>query len=177
MGRFFGRRPDRTQAIGRAARRHLTTDEQVIAGVDVQRPGTTSAALQGGTSGAVGSAVGNLPPTFTGGEMEASTWVVEATAAGIDERQARRIVWASLLLTSSRLMVLRRSRLSGKVKEPIFEWPIDEVERIDVPRNGDSITIQLADRSIRFELPLDHKFLPAVYRELPKRLASVKASR
>ena len=64
MGRIFGRRPDRTAAIARGVKDILAPGEVVVAGVDVQTPGTLGAAMQGGASGAVAGAVG-VPMTFS----------------------------------------------------------------------------------------------------------------
>ncbi len=174
MGRFFGRRPDRTPAISRAVRDHLEPGEEVLAGVDVQVPGTNSAALQGGVSGATGAAAGGVPPSFAGDGTQHAGWVADATSMDIDPAVATTLVWAALALTSSRLVLLRRSRLTRRVAGLVAAWPIGEIDRIEVPRQGRRLTVHRGDRALTFEIALEHKFRPAVYNELPRLLDSTK---
>lgn len=174
MGRFVGRRPDRTAAISRAVRDHLEPAEEVLAGVDVQVPGTHSAALHGGVSGATGAAAGGVPPSFRGGDTSHARWLADATSMDVDPAVATRLVWAAVALTSSRLIVLRRSRLTRRVNGLVVAWPIGEIERIEVPRQGRRLTVHRRGRTLTFELAVDHRFRPAVYDELPLLLDSIK---
>ncbi len=174
MGRIFGRRPDRTPAIARAVRGHLHPGEEVVAGVDVQSPGTNSAAVQGGASGGVAGATGSFAVNFSGGEKGHAKWVAEATAMGIDPKTANRTVWACAVLTTSRLILLRRSKLARRMKEPLIEWPVHDIDRIVVPRQGQRLTIHVRDKALTLELAFQQKFRPAVYDELPQRLQAVK---
>lgn len=175
MGRLFGRRPDRTAAIARALRRHLAPGEVVLAGVDVQTPGTMRAALQGGTSGATGAAVGNLPPKFGPDGPERARWIDEATAMGIDADAAGKVVWAAVALTSTRLIVLGRSRLRRRVTGILAAWPVEEIDRVEVPRREQRLTISRAGRELTFEIALGHKFRPATYDELATLLDTAKS--
>ena len=174
MGRLFGRRPDRTSAIARSLKQHLGPGERVLAGVDVQTPGTSRAALQSGASGATGAAVGNLPPSFGPDGPERAEWISEAIAMGIDPDDAGKVVWAVLALTSSRLILLRRSRLTRRVTGVLADWHLDEIDRIEVPRRGQRLTVSSGGATLTFELALAHKFRPAVYDELNDRLADAK---
>src|SRR5690606_27193882 len=134
MGRFFGRRPDRTPAMARFRRSHLEPGERVIAGGGVETPGTAGAAQEGGTSGAVGAAVGNLPPAVGRDDGQRAAGLDEATAMGIDPGIARSLVHCAVVLTSARLIVLRRSSLTRRLDRIAFAWPVEEVDRIEVPR-------------------------------------------
>lgn len=175
MGRFFGRRPDRTDVIARAVEHHLLPGESVVAGVDVQSAGTTSAGLQGGASAGVAAAVG-AGPTFRGGEDEHEDWMSESAAVGIDPDVARTLVWVSLALTTHRLLVIRRSKLTGRLKEPVAQWPVAAIDRIIVPRQSNRLSVVLGDRTVDFEIEVADKFRPDVFRELPARLEAVKAN-
>lgn len=175
MGRFFGRRPDRTAAIARGVKDILAPGEVVVAGVDVQTPGTLGAAMQGGASGAVAGAVG-VPMTFSdAGDAEHSGWAGEAVAMGVAPDAVHNLVFASLVLTTSRLILLRRSKATRQIKEPVYEWPVSEIDRIEVPKAAQRLTIHRGDRSLTFELAQAHKFRPAVYGELNDQLGRVKA--
>ncbi|MFP4513836.1 MAG: hypothetical protein ACLFRV_12885 [Acidimicrobiales bacterium] len=167
------RRRDPTPAITRAARDHLLPGEEVVAGVHVQMPGTNGAAMSGAASGAVGATL-DLPPSVGHSDDEGvQRWRSAAVAMGVDPEAARRMIWSALALTTSRLLVLRRSRLSRRVVGAGAAWPVGEVE-IVVPRQGSTLTIHRRELSLPFELPTAHKFLPEVYRELPERLAEVR---
>lgn len=172
MARLMGRRPDPTPRMARAARRHLPHGETVLAGVQVQRPGTLQAALAGGVSGATGTTPGLLPRLTD----DDRSWVRAAAEFGIDPPLAQRAIYLALVLTPSRLLLLRRSRLTRRVREPLAVWPVADVDRIEVPRGGGTLTIHRAGAALRLELPLAHRFLPEVYRELPALLARAQAA-
>jgi hypothetical protein len=173
MGRLMGRRPDPTLAIARAARRHLGPGEHVLAAIYAQRPGTLRAGLSGGASGAVGATAG-LPPRLPDDEDQ-GPWLRDAAQIGLDDAMARRTIWLAIALTQSRLLLLRRSRLTRRPREVIAVWPLRDVDRIDVPRNGSVLTIHRAGAALRLDLPQAHRFLPEVYRDLPTRLAHAQA--
>jgi hypothetical protein len=175
MGRLVGRRPDHTASIARALRSELAPGEQVVAGVYVQVPGVNEAAMSGGASGAVAAATGS-GVAFRDVDGDQPAWVAAAGAMGIAPDDARRMTWSALALTTSRLLVARRSRLTRRVAGVVAAWPVGEIERIEVPRQREALTIHRGDRSLDFELPAAHKFLPDVYRELPTRLAEVRAA-
>lgn len=174
MGRYFGRRPDRTEAYARAVRGALGPGEEVVAGVDVQTPGTTSAALQGGLSAGTAGAIGSTAVTFRDGEDSPDRWSVEAVAMGLDLEAARPVVWAGVVLTSSRLLLVLRSRFTRRVTGVVGHWPVAEIDRIEVPRRSRRLTVHRGGRQLTFELALDHRFRPSVYDELDDRLAAVK---
>ena len=168
MGRLIGKRPDDTRPIAKRVARYLEPGEEVLAGVHLQQPGTMSAELQTGASAAVGATMA-LPPRLPDGDPEQErTWRRQADAAGLEEATVKRAHWVYLVLTSSRLLLLRRSRLlRWQPRELIAAWPVEEIERIEVPRNGAGLTIHHAGGSLTLELPQAHKFLPQVYRDLP----------
>lgn len=168
------RRRDPTPAITRAVRDHLSPGEEVVAGVHVQMPGTNSAAMTGAVSGAVGATV-DLPPSLGDSDDEGvRRWRGAAVAMGVDPEAVSRMIWSALALTTSRLLVLRRSRLTRRVVGVAAAWPVGEIE-VTVPRQGSTLTIHRGEMTLPFELPNAHKFLPDVYRELPQRLAEVRA--
>lgn len=167
MGRFFGRRPDPTPAVRRALRRRfLDPGEEVLAGVHVQRPGTRMAQLSVGTSAGLGSAVASDSVTLPrGGRRE---WeAAEPRLEGIDPAAAARTIWATLALTTSRLLLVRNSWVTRRPRQVLASWRLGDIDRIVVPRGGRSLSIVRRGEEVRFELPLDHRFLPDVYRELP----------
>lgn len=168
MGRLIGKRPDDTRRIAKRVARYLEPGEQVLAGVHLQKPGTLSAAMESGTSAAVGATMG-LPPSFPDDDpKEKRGWDKETGAAGIDAETAKRTHWVYLVLTSSRVLIVRRSRmLQWQARELIASWPLEEIERIEAPRNRGHITVHHVAGSFTFELPQAHKFLPQVYRDLP----------
>lgn len=168
MGRFWGRRPDQTEKIGRAIRHHLDGHETVIAGVHVQSPGTHAAGLAGGVSGAVAGATGTPFSTSGLDSAEHDRWEQEAARTNVDARSTRRAVNMYLVLTDRRLLLVRRSRLTGRAREVLAEWPLAEGGAIRVPRNAQALILEHAQGSLHLELPLAHKFLPDVYRELPR---------
>lgn len=174
MGKFFGKRPDRTTQIARAIASELTPSESVLAGVHVQRPGTTASAVAGGASGAVAGAL-SAPMTFPdGGGAGADTWRREAEQAGSDSDGVAKAIWLILVITTERVLLIRRSRLSGRPKGILAEWPLSHVEGIRVPRNGTSVHVVLQGTSLELELPLAHGFLPDVYRKLPALLQQAR---
>ncbi len=168
MGRILGRRPDRTTAIARAVEGRLEVGERVIAGVDVQSPGTIGAGIAGGAGGAVAGALDTGPTVSRGGSAPHDRWMREATAIDIDGRAASRAVWMIMVLTTRRLVLIRRSRLTRRPREILAAWHLDDVDALRVPRGGSSITIAVGGVSLRLELPTAHRFLPDVYRELPR---------
>lgn len=176
MGRLFGRRPDLTQAIAPAVQGHLTPGERVLAAVHVQRPGTTSAGTSAAVSGAVSGSV-DLPPSFAGEEYDADgSWARTLTSMGVEPGIAGRAVWLTLVLTTTRLLLLRRSRLTGRLRELAGSWSLRDVERLDVPRRGNALTIHGGTTALELELPQAHRFLPDVYRELPSRFQEARSA-
>lgn len=177
MGRLIGKRPDDTRLIAKRIAEHLEPGEHVLAGVQLQRPGTFTAELEAGVSGAV-NANFDLPPNFRDADpaME-EAWREQTATARVDAETAKRAIWVYLVLTSSRLLLVRRSRLlRWRPREVIAAWPLEEIERIEVPRNGDRVTVHHGVAgSLDFELPQAHKFLPQVYRDLPSILEKNRA--
>lgn len=168
MGRLIGKRPDDTRRIAKRVDRFLKPGEEVLAGVHLQQPGTFSAEMQSGTSAAVGAAM-DLPPTFPEDDPnQERTWRGQTGSVGIDEATAKRSMFVYLVITSSRLLILRRSRLlRWRPREVIAAWPLAEIERVEVPHNGERVTVRHGAGFLTFELPQTHKFLPQVYRDLP----------
>ena len=145
----------------------------MLAGVQVQRPGTLQAALAGGVSGATGTTPGLLPRLTD----DDRSWVRAAAEFGIDPALAQRAIYLALVLTPSRLLLLRRSRLTRRVREPLAVRPVADVDRIEVPRGGrHPHDPPRRGGAAGLELPLAHRFLPEVHRELPALLARAQAA-
>lgn len=168
MGRLIGKRPDATAAIAKAIRGHLQPGEQVLAGVYVQRPGTTNAQAAGGSSAGIAGALGTGPTFRHGRDGTDERWLAQTAALGLEVDVARRSVFLSLALTTSRLLLVRRSRLTRRPREAIAAWPIPELDGIAVPRNGSTLVIRRAADELILELPQAHRFLPQVYRDIPE---------
>ncbi|HLV58307.1 MAG TPA: hypothetical protein VKY81_05480 [Natronosporangium sp.] len=81
----------------------------------------------------------------------------------------------AVALTPSRLLLVRRSRLTRRPREVVAAWPVLEVDRVEVPRNGSTLTIHRAGAALSLEPPQAHRSLPDVYRDLPERLARAQA--
>jgi len=173
---FFGNRADPTAKVARAVRRFLAPDETVLAGLHVQRPGTAAAELSGAVRGAVAGAVGNT--TFVpGGASDPKTneWLKHVGELGIDPKLAQRTLRMHFVLTDRRFLLIRRSRLTGRVREMLAAWPLSGLERIRVHRGSRDLRLTIAGvDDLRLELPNDHRFLPEAYREVPKRLAAAR---
>lgn len=171
MGRLMGRRPDETERIARRAAQFLDVNERVIAGVYLQRPGTTEAQLEGGSSAAVTAAVGVTAYTIPGDDGPRE-WVQRLESFGVDPGVARRAIRIALVLTDSRLLLLRRgSTLTWRLPEVVAAWSLSDVDEVRVPRNGSTLVLVAGGRELVLELPQAHKFLPQVYRDLPKLVA------
>lgn len=168
MGRLIGKRPDPTGAIAKAVRDHLDPGERVLAGVYVQQPGTLGAEMSGGVNAGLAGALGTPISFSREPDPEHLTWLEQTGRLGVDEGVAKRSIYLSLALTSSRLLVLRRSRLTRRTRELIAGWPLSEIDGLEVPRNREIIQVRVAGTVLTFELPHAHRFLPQVYRDLPK---------
>lgn len=176
MGRFHGKRPDRTATIAKRVARWLEPGEVVLAGIDVQSPGTHSAGFAGASGGAHAGAAGS-PMTFSGaGADQHRRWVHQAEQVGLDPEAAHTSIWMHLVLTSRRLLLIRCSRLTRRPLDVLGAWPVGDVEAIVVPRGGSSTTITVGGNELRLELPHSQKFLPDVYRELPARWADARGA-
>lgn len=178
MGRFAGRRPDPTNGLARAVRGHLEPGEEVRAGIFAQRPGTFSAALEGAAGGATAGAL-DAPMSFRSdrGDADAVEWSEQLVRLGAPSDLARRTVHAAVVLTSDRLLVLRRSNLTRRVKGLVLALPVQTVETIEVSTRSSDLLIRCPDGFVHLELPQAHRFLPEVYRELPRLLREVQAAR
>lgn len=175
MGRLIGRKPDPTPAVAKAVRPHLEPGERVLAGVHLQQPGTTAAQMSGAAGGAVAGALETGVRFERETDPEHRTWREQAAAFGIDATVAQRAVFVSLALTTSRLLLVRRSRLTRRPREVIAAWPLAELDAIAVPRNATTLRVRRGADELTFELPHPHRFLAPVYRELPQRFARAAA--
>lgn len=166
---------DRTEAIAKALRGRLEPGERILAGVKVQTPGTRAAGAAGGGAAATASAlsVGMTIPDAGSGKHR--MWQEQAGRFGIDARLAGKSVWLYLALTNERLILVRRSYLTGRPDETLAAWPVRAIDSLAVPRNGSSATIKVGGEALRLELPKSQKFLPDVYRELPARWEAARA--
>ena len=179
MGRFIGRRPDETPRIARRVATHLNPGEQVLAGIYLQRPGTRSAAMGGGSSAAVTGAIGGHAFGVAGEDdhdrRRLGSWIEQCAALGVDEPAAKRTIYAALVVTDARALVVRRSSLTRRLGELVLASPIDAAA-VEVPRGGSELTLLVGGSPLRFELPQEHRFLPDVYRELPRLVADARAA-
>ena len=167
MVSVVGRGRDRTASIARAIGRMLEPGERVLAAVTLNSPGTNEAAMAGGASGGVAGALG-APVTFPPGQSRThQTWLVESAAVGIDTALAARTVALHLAITSRRVILVRRSRLLARPRELLASWPLAQAD-VKVPRGGSHVDVWVGEHRVRLELPKAHKFLPDVYRQLPK---------
>lgn len=171
MGRLMGRRPDPTPHVARAARRLLAPGEPVLAAVHVARPGTGQAELLAGASGAVRGAIQSTLPPRIQGDDGFDEWLRQATGFGLAPDIARKAIHLTVVLTPGRVLLVRRSSLTRRPKEVIAAWSVLDIDRIEVPRNGNRLTLHRDGASLTLELPQAHRFLPDVYRDLPARLA------
>ena len=162
-----GRRPDKTNDIARRIQNDLTPGEQVLAGVHVQRPGTAAAGIEGAAAGAAAGALTGSHPTTLRGEDSSRDWAAQLAAVGADPAAANTIRLI-LALTDRRLLLYVATRISGRPKEKVADWPLTQVDSVDVPRNGNTVKVTVAGTGLELELPQAHKFLPDVYRNLPK---------
>lgn len=167
-------RRDPTESIAKALRRHLEPGESVLAAVAVQTPGTNAAAIEGAGSGAVASAMDTGLSTSSAGAGKHAVWLEQAQRVGIDASAASGATWLHVALTGGRVLLARRSRLTGRPRVLLAAWSLGVVEAIEVPRNGSSLTITVEGEPLRLELPKAHKFLPNVYRELAARLTKAR---
>ena len=62
------------------------------------------------------------------------------------------------------------------MRELLAAWPADELDRVTVPRRGNSLRIFREGVGLRWELPNDHRFIAHVYRDLPEIFTEVQAA-
>lgn len=86
---------------------------------------------------------------------------------GVDPAVASRTIWVTVALTSTRLLLVRRSRSTGRPREELASWPLSEVDHLTVSRVSGTLRIGRSRAELAFELPLAPKFLDSVYFRLP----------
>lgn len=171
---MVGKRPDKTDEIARRIQGDLKSGERVVACVHVQRPGTFSAEMEGAVGGAVTGAIGGSNPmSFRAEDGEHEGWAGSLAALGV-QPSAAGVIKMVLALTDQRLLLYRASRLGGKPKDLLAEWPVDKVDAIEPPRNNQKLTVTIDGRQLSLETPQVPKFLPDVYGKLPKLLDGAK---
>lgn len=177
LGRvFLARYPDDTKMLARRLKSHIEPGESVLAAVFVQCPGTNSAALRAGVSAGGSAALGHYGATMSSEDKRFEAWNTQAEELGIDPALARRTVKFVVAVTTSRLLLVRRARTTGRVCEMLAAWPVIEVDRLTVPRGGNSLRIFRDGVELRCELPNEHRFIGQVYRDLPNILAEAQAT-
>ncbi len=155
---------DATKRMHRWLGGRLGSDEVVLAAVSVHREGTTSAAMLGATSAILGAEAGS----------GVSFRDVPTRDAGGDQGQAALGPFLYLVLTSRRVLVVRRSAF-GRPKGVAFEAPVEEVQAMGLKPRASRVELLLSgDHSLTFETPKAPKFLPEVYRRLPALLTEAK---
>lgn len=172
LAKAFGRWADDTEKIARRIGHYLEPGESVLAAVFVQRPGTKSAAVRGGASAAVSAAVGAVSEIFASGsapreDKRHQLWLRQAVAFGIDPQAAGRTIRLVVAVTTVRVLLVRRGYVTGGMHELLAAWQLTDIDRIDVPRNGNSLRLLRAGDELRCELPNAHRFIAQVYRDLP----------
>ena len=176
LAKAFGRWGDDTAKIARGVAQHLDPDEEVLAAVYVQRPGTRSAGVQGGVNAGSAAAVGHDAATFSGGDERRVLWVDQADSVGIEPRLASRTIKFVVAVTTSRLLLVRRGYGTGRMRELLAAWPAGDLDRVAVPRGGNSLRIFRHGVELRCELPNEHRFIAQVYRDLPGIFSDVQAA-
>ena len=181
FGRFLkrsllARYPDDTKLIAGRIARHLESGETVLAAVFVQSPGTISARMQGGASAGGSAALGHYGGDFPGGDKRHALWKQQFEQLGIDPELAQRTTKVVVAVTTSRLLLVRRRTATGRMRELLAAWPAGEIDRVTVPRRGNSLRIFRDGAELRCELPNEHRFLADVYRDLPAIFAEVQAT-
>lgn len=142
----------------------LGSDEVVLAGVSAHREGTTSAAMLGATSAILGAEAGS----------GVSFRDVPDRDGGAGDGQAALSPYLYLVLTSRRVLVVRRSAL-GRPKDVAFEAPVEAVDALRLKPSAGRLELLLhGGHALTFETPKAPKFLPEVYRRLPALLARAK---
>lgn len=180
LAKAFGRWGDDTEKIARQISGFLDPGEEVLAAVYVQRPGTRSARIQGGasgaTAGAIGADTGNFAFSIRDGAAEPATTGQKHGAAGVDPRRGREAIKLIFALTPARALLVGRSYLTGRVGDLLAAWPLREIEEVNVPQNGNSLRIVVAGTEVHCELPNDHRFIAQVYRDLPRIFAEARGA-
>lgn len=172
----LARYPDDTTMIARRIAHYLEPGETVLAAVFVQSPGTISAQIQGGTSAAGSAALGHYGGDSPGDDKRHALWKQQFEQLGIDPELAQRTTKVVVAVTTSRLLLVRRGGATGRMRELLVAWPAGEVDRVTVPRRGNSLRIFRDGNELRCELPNEHRFIADVYRELPGIFAEVQAA-
>ena len=111
--------------------------------------------------------------SFRAEDGEHEDWAGSLAALGVQPSAAGAIKMV-LALTDRRLLLYRASRLGGKPKDLLAEWPVGKVDAIDPPRNNQKLTVTIDGRQLSLETPQVPKFLPDVYGKLPKLLDGAK---
>lgn len=149
---------DLTAAVTTRIRDTLGPGERVLAGIAVDLEGTTAAALDMGTSAAVGSAVGGHS-VRVGSHAPELPGAKEAAGTDATPRMV-------LALTSTRLLLLKR-RPFGIVGPVVLDVPLAEVTGLTMSKRSQKVVLATARGTVPLELPRAWKFLPPVYASVP----------
>lgn len=164
---LLSRYPDDTEMIARRIADYLEPGETVLAAVFVQSPGTNSAGLEAG--------LGNYGAHFYDEDERNVLWMKQTETLGIDPKLAKRASKLVVAVTTSRLLLVRRGSVTGRMRELLAAWPAGELDRVAVPRRGNSLRIFGEGAELKFELPNEHRFIAQVYRDLPDIFSEVQA--
>src|SRR5690606_3984796 len=97
-------------------------------------------------------------PKLTTADGEHEGWAGSLAALGVQPSAAGAIKMV-LALTDRRLLLYRASRLGGKPKDLLAEWPVEKVDAIEPPRNNQKLTVTIDGRQLSLETPQVSKFL------------------
>jgi len=162
---------DPTGRIARAVRGLLEPGEDVVLAVKVQRPGTHSAQLEGAATGAISGATDTPYAARGGTDPDHARWLEQAVSLGIAPEAAQRVIHLFLVITSSRVLLVRRSRLMGRAQELIAAWPRTSLRASKITATSHTVQLEVDGAPLHLELPKAAKHLPAAYREIAGHLA------
>jgi hypothetical protein len=117
-----GRMGDYTGKLAKEASGVLADGETLLAGARAMAKGFTKGSLYGGIGGAVGGAIGAMVGA-RGAKGAAGS--ADATAAAFPKD-----AMIAIGLTDRRLLVWRRSKMTGGVKDLAAEYPIERVASV-----------------------------------------------
>src|SRR5690606_23944654 len=118
--------------------------------------------MEGAVGGAVTGAIGGSNPmSFRAEDGEHEGWASSPAALGV-QPSAAGVIKMVLVLTDQRLLLYRAPRLGGQRQDLLAEWPAEQVDAVEPPRNKQKVTVTIDGRRLRLETPQVPKFLPDV---------------
>lgn len=138
---------DYTPKLSKVAGDHLQPGERLIAGIRAMSKGSTGSIIAGITGATVGGAAGMV---------HASKATEKAAGEGREQSEDAGVGHAAQVavgLTDQRVLVFKRSPLSGKAKELLGAVPLSDVDNISGADSGsklkpDTLTVHLNGGSL-----------------------------